>query len=64
MEISRLPCGGFSLGQTQYIDDLKEIQINAERRRHDLVTMDDNGSSNSNIYGYPDNYIFIYTSNY
>ena len=33
VEISRLPCGGFSLGQTQYIDDLKEIQINAERRR-------------------------------
>ena len=23
VEISRLPCGGFSLGQTQYIDDLK-----------------------------------------
>ena len=22
VEISRLPCGGFSLGQTQYIDDL------------------------------------------
>ena len=34
VEIAKLPCGGFSLSQTQYIDDLKEIQINAERRRN------------------------------
>lgn len=33
VEIERMPCGGFSLGQTQYIDDLKEISIGAERRR-------------------------------
>ena len=34
-------CGGFSLGQTQYIDDLKEMQISAERRRNQKARTSD-----------------------
>ena len=33
VEITRTSDGGFALSQTQYIDDLKEINISSERRR-------------------------------
>ena len=33
VEVSKMPDGGFSLSQTQYIDDLKEINLSSERRR-------------------------------
>ena len=41
MKIQRTPNGGFELSQGQYIDDLKEISLNAERRRQkDMETTD------------------------
>ena len=33
VEIKHLGCGGFALSQTQYIHELKEISVCAERRR-------------------------------
>ena len=33
VHIKSLPCGGFELSQEQYIEDMKEIPISAERRK-------------------------------
>ena len=45
VEIKRTNGGGFALSQTQYIDDLKEISISAERRRQGKSVTTDNEKS-------------------